>query len=367
MLRKIKGLSFWRMFLVVIVCAGATAYVVERLRGYPVHLYEEFPWDISATLNIFCGLSLAAGGMTIAAVLAVLDLSEYRLLRRCSLLIGYIGFLSAFGTTLLRYRLDWRNIWSLWSPHSVPAGAGVALLLYSIVVFDNAVSTSPAGRWTRLLQHPSVRYVAMLLTCTAAFIAGLQESAFLHVMAIAPSHFSSIWVTPLLPLNMFLSEVSACLALIIFALWNLGRSAKQPVVAEPLSAAAAALRVALIITVGIRMLELTDMHEWHNLANNHLYGYLLGLELILFLTPALFLLNARKGEYKLTYECSVMVIAGFLANRINTAITSREVVIGATFQPRLSDMVFALAVIAIATAAFVTTMRRYLEFRTERL
>jgi hypothetical protein len=357
MLNKMKGLSFWRVFLVAVVLAGATAYVVDRLRGYPLHLYEEFPWDISATLNIFCGLSLAAGGMTVAAVLAVLELSEYQLLRKSSLLIAYLGFLSALLVTILRYRLDWRNIWSLWSPHSIPAGAGVALLLYSVIVFDS-VFTPRRGT---LRSHPAIRYFAMLLTCLAAFLAGLQESAFLNVMAVAPGRFSPIWVTSMLSVNMFLSGVSACLALTLIALWSLARSQPERLPARPLHAAAAALRVVLIVTIGIRMLELTDLRQWHNLANNDLYGYLLGLELVFFLTPALFLLSAREREYKLLYECSVMVIAGFLTNRLNTAITSREIVIGMSFRPRLSDMTLAVAVISLATAAFICTMRRHLE------
>lgn len=356
MLSKAKGLSFWRIFLVAVILAGATAYVIDCFRGYPLHLYDEFPWDISATLNIFCGLSLAAGGMTIAAVLAVLRLSEYRLLRRSSLLIAYFGFLSALGTSVLRYRLGWSNIWSLWSPHSIPAGAGVALLLYSVVVIDNEFS----GPKHAFVSHPAFRYILMLLTCAAAFIGGLQEAAFLNLMAVAPGRFSPIWVTSMLPVNMFLSGVSGCLALTIIALWSFGRSNLGRLPAEPLHAAAAALKVVLLVTIGIRMLELTDLHQWHNVANNHLYGYLLGLELTLFLAPALFLLNARKGEYRLIYDCSLMVIAGFLANRLNTAITSREVVIGVTFHPRVSDIVFAMAVIALATAAFAFTMRRHL-------
>ncbi len=357
MLRKMKGLSFWRVFLIAIVLAGAAAYIVDRFRGYPLHLYEDFPWDISATLNIFCGLSLAAGGMTIAAVLAVLELSEYQLLRRLALLIAYFAFLSALGTSILRYRLDWGNIWSLWSPHSLPAGAGVALLLYSVVVLDNAFSASKR----RFLQSPPIRYIVMLLTCIAAFLAGLQESVFLNIMTVAPGRFSPIWVTSMLPVNMFLSGVSASLALTVIALWSFGRSNRKRVPAAPMHASASALKIVLIVTIGIRLLELTDMHQWHNLGNNHLYGYLFGLELIFFLTPALFLLNAREGEYKLLYECSLMVIAGFLINRLNTAITSREVVTGISFRPSLSDLTFAVAVVSVATAAFIGTMRRHLE------
>lgn len=359
MLGKMKGLSFWRAFLVAAVLAGAVAYVVDCLRGYPLHLYDEFSWDISATLNIFCGLSLAAGGLAIAAVLALVELSEDHVLRRSSLLIAYLGFLSALLAAILRYRLDWRNLWSLWSPHSIPAGAGAALVLYSIVVGDDILSASPNRPWAILLRRPSVRYIAMLLTCIAAFVAGLQQSAFLNVMAVAPDRFSPIWATSMLPVNAFLSGVSACLALMIFSFWSLGRSASN--LAEPLGTVATALRVVLIVTIGIRILELTDVQQWHNLANNHLYGYLLGLELVLFLTPAMFLLNARKGEYRLMYECSLMVIAGFLTNRINTAITSREVVTGMSFEPRLTDMTFALAVITLATAAFVFMMKHNLE------
>ena len=126
-------------------------------------------------------------------------------------------------------------------------------------------------------------------------------------------------------------------------------------------AAATALKIVLSVTIGIRILGLTDLHQWHNLANNHLYRYLFGLEIILFLAPSLFLLNAREGEYKLLYECSLMAIVGFLTNRLNTAITAREIVTGISFRPDLSDMTFSIAVISVATGAFSCTMRRQLE------
>ncbi len=353
---RIKGLGFWQISFLLIVASGVIAEIVNRTRGFPPQANSEFPLDMTACV-IFCGLSLTAGGFVTAAVLAILELPQYHLLRRGGLLLGYIGFIGALLGTVVHYRFEWPMLWSLWSPHSIPFGAGMALILYSAIVLDDAYARKTPPR-LEFLQAGWFRYLMMLLTSIAAFVAALQQTAFLNIMIVAPQRFSPMWVSSMLPVNMFLSNVCGTLAILIFTFWRLARASGTPVPPGPYDVSVSGLRVLLILMIGMRMLDVTDLHQWHNLAHNHLHDYLFGLELVLFIAPALFLLNMKKGERGLAYDCTIMVIAGFMANRLNTAITSREIVSGVSFVPAAADVVFAAAVLTLSIGAFTWIMKR---------
>ncbi len=351
-----KGLRFWQIVFLLTVISGVIAEAITRVRGLPDVANADFPLDLSACV-VFCGLSLTAGGFVIAAVLAVLEVSQYQTLRRMSLVLGYIGFIGALSMTAIHYRFAWPALWSLWSPKSLPVGAGLALILYSFVVAESVLTEDIRGKFG-FLEKRSFRYTIMLLTSIAAFVAGLQQTAFLNIMVVAPQQFSAIWVSSMLPVNLFLSNVAGTIAVIIFAIWRLERVHEGYTPTLIYDTSVVALRVTLILLIGIRFLDLTDVHQWYHLSEGRLNDYLFGLELVLFFVPALFLLNLRQHERRLAFDCAVMVIAGFLANRLNTAITSREVVTGLSFVPSVRDALVSAAIVASSIAGFAWIANR---------
>jgi hypothetical protein len=111
--------------------------------------------------------------------------------------------------------------------------------------------------------------------------------------------------------------------------------------------------------MGFRFLELLDLRVLPLLLENHLHNYLLGLELGLLLLPASLLIRRRDvATPQMIYWCSVMIIAGFLANRLNTSITAREAVVGVFYVPQWTDFMIAYSIIALGIALFGLAARR---------
>jgi Ni/Fe-hydrogenase subunit HybB-like protein len=77
------------------------------------------------------------------------------------------------------------------------------------------------------------------------------------------------------------------------------------------------------------------------------------LEISLMLLPALLLFRShvvnRPGAL---YASALMVVLGFVANRLNVAVTGIERAAGATYVPKWTELVVTFAIIAAGFALF---------------
>jgi Ni/Fe-hydrogenase subunit HybB-like protein len=361
-------LTLWETIFILLILTGLNAVYLRRMEGWgpQTPLKDLFPWGLCAGLDVFCGLALAVGGFTIAATLYLLKVEDYRSVLRASILIAFLGFLVAVLATIANRPLRLGALATMWGPHSVLLGAAVALIMYTtLLVLEFAPGFSK--RFAGAVGSPSLHFVTVVVAVLAAFLAALQQSSLTTLLAIAPDKFSPLWLTPMLPTLLLLSSVCACLAVIVFASWHtnlaFGRGLPPAVVSE----IGKALGVVLLFYVGLRILELLDLRVLPLLLENHLHNYLLGLELGLLLLPAALLIRRRDvATPQMIYWCSVMTIAGFLTNRLNTSITAREAVIGVSYVPQWTDFMIAYSIIALGIALFGVAVRRLPIFPADR-
>jgi Ni/Fe-hydrogenase subunit HybB-like protein len=353
-------LTLWDTIFTLFILAGLNAMYLRRVEGWgsQTSLKELFPWGLCAGLDVFCGLALAVGGFSVAATLYVLKLENYRPILRASIVIAFLGFLVALLATIANRPLRLTALATLWGPHSILLGAAVSSIIYTtLLVLEFAPGSSK--RFATVAASPRLRFLTVVVAVLAAFVSALQQSSLTKLLAIAPQRFSPLWLTPMLPTLLLLSSVCACLAIIVFASWHtnlaFGRGLPPAVLVE----IGKALGIILSFYLGVRFLELLDLRVLPLLFENHLHNYLLGLELSLFLLPVALLIRRRNGATpRLIYWCSVLVIAGFIANRLNTSITAREAVVGVLYVPRWTDFMIAYSIIALGIALFACAARR---------
>jgi Ni/Fe-hydrogenase subunit HybB-like protein len=333
--------------LAALILLGAYATYARRLEGWgsQTHLKELFPWGLCAGLDVFCGLALAVGGFTIVATLYLAGFEFYRPILRVAMLIGFLGFVVAVLATVANRPFRPWAIAALWSPWSRFLGLGLALVFYSALLFLEWV---PA-----MSQRAALRPLVTMLAILCAFLSASQQSTFAKLLTITPNGFSPLWVTPMLPAQLYLSSIGACLALVLLVVGNASMSKPRtlpPVLSEEV---AKALGVVVPLYVAVRGLDLFDSRAFPLLFQSHRYNYLLGIELSLFLIPALILIRSREGSslQKLN-TTALLVIAGFVINRMNTSITAREAVVGTLYVPGWFDMTIACGAIAVGLALF---------------
>jgi Ni/Fe-hydrogenase subunit HybB-like protein len=342
-----------------VILLGAFAACMRRLEGWGswTRLKEIFPWGLCSGLDVFCGLGLAAGGFAIAAVLYLSKLEIYRPILRSSMLVAFIGFLLATLATTANRPFHYWSFATLWSPRGAYFGPVSALVLYSALLFVEFIPDKgrKAGRQPALLM---LRLAAAFLAVLAAVLAISQQLVLSRLLLISPGRFSPLWLTPMLPAHMFLSSVVACLALIVFASGRISFSSERKIPPQLSATVAKTMAILLPLYVILRFLDLFDSPAFPFLFNSQPCNYYLGIELCLFLLPTLLLLRQHEACSARTLDISAaLVIGGFMVNRLNLSITSREAVAGILYVPRWTDVMIAAGAIAVCVVLYSLAVR----------
>jgi len=151
----------------------------------------------------------------------------------------------------------------------------------------------------------------------------------------------------------FFSAVMVGLAMTIFESWHsstaFGRQLELPL----LQGLARMLAVLLAAFLVMRFLDLLRRGALKLLLVPGTEAYLFGIEIALLLVPMLLLFQARvRANPKALYSCAVLVILGFITNRLNVSITGVEAGSGAHYIPKWTEGVVTLAIIALGFAVF---------------
>jgi Ni/Fe-hydrogenase subunit HybB-like protein len=77
-------------------------------------------WGLWISLDLYCGVALAAGGFTLAAAVYIFNLKKYYPIVRSAILTAFLGYLLVIIALLVDLGQPWR-IWHMiiyWNPHS---------------------------------------------------------------------------------------------------------------------------------------------------------------------------------------------------------------------------------------------------------
>src|SRR3990172_1136669 len=90
-----RTLTFWKAAATVIIVAGvySTIYRFTQGLGAATHLSDEFPWGIWIGFDILCGVGLAAGGFTLAAIVHIFHIKRFEPILRPTILTAFMGYL----------------------------------------------------------------------------------------------------------------------------------------------------------------------------------------------------------------------------------------------------------------------------------
>ena len=81
--------------------------------------------------------------------------------------------------------------------------------------------------------------------------------------------------------------------------------------------------------------------------------YLFLMELALMVLPVMLLLRGRvRGNPKALYWCSLMVIFGFITNRLNISVTGMEAASGVSYIPKWTEISVTMFIVALGFGIF---------------
>ena len=171
--------------------------------------------------------------------------------------------------------------------------------------------------------------ISVPLMILGVMLSTLHQSSLGSLYLIVPHKLYALWYTPLLPVFFFISAICSGLGHD-----NLRIVAQQPrlrtgtgVVAR--RAGARAGGGAAVILPFVRFLDLLQRGVLGLLLVNRTETWLFWLEILLMLVPMLLLFTVARWSGEL-YGCALMVIFGFITNRLNVSITGMEAGSGTT-------------------------------------
>ncbi len=359
---KLPKFTFWRAVLLVILSAGFYSSLLRFTKGLgaATHLTDRFPWGLWIGFDVICGVGLAAGGFTLAAIVYVFNLRRFHPILRPSILTAFLGYALVAVALLFDLGKPY-NIWHpliMWNPHSVMFEVAWCVMLYLTVL---ALEFSPAVFERFGMEKPLrlLKAITIPLVIVGVLLSTLHQSSLGSLFLIVPSKLHPYWYSPLLPLYFFISAVAVGMATVIFES-NLSARAFGKEIEMPLLAALGKAMAGVLGVYG--MLIFLDL--WRRGALVHLREpstetLLFALEIALgVLIPFLLLVLRRVREDRQgLFAAAVLVITGFLLNRLNVSITGLEYSAHAHYFPKWTEVSVTLSMVGTMFLCFALAAR----------
>ena len=353
---KVK-FPFWKLVFLALMAAGLYATVVRFTQGLgrSTNLNDQFPWGIWIGFDVLCGVMLAAGGFTLTAAVHIFNIKRLHAIVRPTILTAFLGYVLVCVALMFDLGKPY-NIWHpliMRNPHSVMFEVAYCVMLYTTVL---SLEFSPIVLERFNLQKPLkiIRGLLVPLVIGGVILSTLHQSSLGTLYLIMPEKLHPFWYTPLLPVFFFISAIAVGLAMTIFessmSAKHFGRQLELPILQE-------LGRVLVVVLCVYGILRFEDLLHRGALKLAFRPGYemyLFWLEITLSLVAPLAVLASRRLRATAggLYVAAVLVVLGFVTNRLNVSITGMESSAGMHYVPKWTEVAVTGAIIAAGFALF---------------
>lgn len=345
----------------LVLIGMATAFVrFGRGLGAVTNLQDGRAWGLWISLDLYCGVALAAGGFIMAGAVYIFGLKKYYPIVRSAILTAFLGYLMVIIALLVDLGQPWR-IWHMiiyWNPNSPLFEVGWCVLLYTVVlclefspaVFERFNMKTPL-RWIRAIQIPLI--IAGIILST------LHQSSLGSVLLMMPDTIHPLWFTPILPVLFFLSAATAGVAMTLLEVSFGSRVTGHIVDLEILRGLGKGIVRLLALYLVARLGALLVERKLELIFAGGLYSLLFLLELSIGVTLPLVLFSLpsiRRSRRALSW-CSLPVIAGLVLHRFNVSLIALTPRTGTFYFPHLLEFVISISIIAAGMLAYIMASR----------
>lgn len=341
--------------MVLVLAAGFYATFVRFTKGLgaTTNLSAQFPWGIWIGFDVLCGVALAAGGFTISAVVYIFHIEKYRPIIRPTILTAFLGYSLVIMGLMFDLGRPY-NVWHpliMWNPHSVMFEVGWCVTLYTTVLM---LEFSPLVLEKLPWKQPYhlVKSITIPLVILGVLLSTMHQSSLGTLYLIVPHKLHPLWYSPLLPVFFFISAIALGCAMTIFESYLSLRAFRKHLDFELLTKLGAVGAVTLSVYFVIRLIDM-ESRGVLSLAFQPTYeGRMFLAEMLLgVIAPVvmLFIPRIRNNQFGL-FVAALMVVLGFVMNRINVAITGMDRSSGVRYFPSWNELAITASIV---TAGFI--------------
>jgi len=355
--------TFWKIVAVCIVTVGlvSTYLIFSRGLGATTHLYDTVPWGLWIGFD-FLGVGLAAAGFTIAATVHIFNIRKFEPLVRPAILTAFLGY--SLVVCLLVVDLGRpENFWHpliMWNIHSVMFEITWCIICYTTVL---TLEFAPVVLEKFNLHAPIklLKKISIPIVIAGVLFSTLHQSSFGSLYLIVPGRLHPLWYSSLLPIHFFISCIGAGLSMIIFASYQTARAfpdgskvRNTGLKLDILSSAAFVILISLIAGFLLKGFDFINSGKLHLLEIASTETFFFYLEILIGTVLPVYLLSQRKYRENKTwlYISSILIISGFILNRMNVSITDLAASSGINYFPSFDEISITLMLVVLAMLAF---------------
>ncbi|MEW5957043.1 MAG: NrfD/PsrC family molybdoenzyme membrane anchor subunit [Chloroflexota bacterium] len=348
--------------LVVLMAIGLATAIIRFINGLGAisNLSDGRGWGLWISFDLYCGVALAAGGFTLAAMVYIFNLKKYYPIVRSAILTAFLGYVMVILALMVDLGQPWR-IWHIliyWNPHSPLFEVGWCVLLYTTVL---ALEFSPNVFERFNMQTPLhlVRAIQIPLIITGIILSTLHQSSLGSTLLLMPDKIHPLWFTPILPILFFLSAVTVGLAMVIFEASLGSKGLGHPVDLDILAGLGRMLPYLLGLYLLVRLGDLLAAGELGYIFTSGLYSVLFLVEIVggVILPLILFALPAVRQSRTALFWSALLVVLGLVLNRFNVSLVALAPRPGVVYFPHPLEFAISISVVAAGILAYILANR----------
>src|SRR6185369_1810733 len=326
---RFPKITFWRVILVAILAAGLYTTFLRFTKGLgaTTNLSAQFPWGVWIGFDVLCGVALAAGGFTISAVVYIFHIEKYRPIVRPAILTAFLGYSLVVVGLMFDLGRPY-NIWHpliMWNPHSVMFEVGWCVTLYTTVLM---LEFSPLVLEKLPSKQPYkvVKSITIPLVILGVLLSTMHQSSLGTLYLIVPHKLHPLWYSPLLPVFFFTSAIALGCAMTIFESYLSLRAFRKHLDFHLLTKLGGVAAVTLSVYFVIRITDMQSRGVLSMAWQPTYEGRMFLAEILLgVIAPVIMLFIPRlRNNQSGLFIAALMVVLGFVMNRINVAITGMD-------------------------------------------
>lgn len=353
-----------KMFLWSILGLAASVGITRFFFGIGAvtNLSDKTPWGLWIGFDVVSGVALAAGGFVITATVYIFGKDEFHPIVRPAVLTAFLGYLAVVTGLLFDLGLPW-NIWHMiiyWQHHSPLFEVGWCVMLYSGVLLleFSPIPLEETSRYAKI--RAFLMKFRLVFVIAGIMLSTLHQSSLGSLFLIVPYKIHQLWHTPILPILFLVSAIG--LGLMMVSLESLVTSylyRKKPELHLIAKLGRAAAWV-LGIYFAIRFADIFYRGKAVLILDGSWESNLFIAEIMFAVVIPIILLSISRMRNSLTgmWISSIMVVVGFVFNRINTSgismISSTE-----AYFPSWMEITISAGVVSAAVLVFLFAVEHF--------
>ncbi len=282
------------------------------------------------------------------------NLKRYKPIVRPTVLTAFLGYLLVVTALLVDLGRPW-NIWHplvMWNPRSVMFEVSWCVMLYlTVLALEFSGMVFERVGWGRALVVQKAATVPLVVA--GAVLSTLHQSSLGSFYLIMPGKLHPLWYSSWLPVLFFLSAVTAGLGMVIVESRLSARAFGHGLEMPLLAGLGRALLAALVVYGTVRVADLARRGALGDAASGTREAAFFGLEFALgvVLPAALLAMPSVRRNARRLYAAGLLVVIGFVVNRLNVSVTGLEGALGEHYVPAAPEVVVTLMLVAVGDRA----------------